>query len=172
MAPTAHALAAFMAPVADVLSETELTILKFGFLALVYLFLARIVRVVVLEMRAPSGATSPERPGPAAPAPKRSGGRGIAGLRVLEPAAQRGATYPLGDELTVGRGGGCGVVLTEDEFVSTVHARLFRRGAELYVEDLGSRNGTFVNGKQITAATRLRRGDRVQFGETVTEVTK
>jgi hypothetical protein len=160
-----------MAPVADVLSETELTILKFVFLALVYLFLARIVRVVVQEMRAPSTAPSVEHPGQP-PSSRRSAGRAGAGLRVLEPASQRGATYPLGDELTVGRAGGCGVVLTDDEFVSTVHARLFRRGAELYVEDLGSRNGTFVNGKQIAAPTRLRRGDRVQFGETVTEVTK
>ena len=53
-----------------------------------------------------------------------------------------------------------------------MHARLFRRGLELFVEDLGSRNGTFVNGKQVTTPVRLRRGDRVQFGETVTEVTK
>ena len=172
MAPTAHALAAFVAPVAEVLSETELTILKFGFLALVYLFLARIIRVVVIEMRAPSTTSGAERSGPAGSSAKRSAGRGVASLRVLEPATQRGATYPLGDELTVGRAGGCGVVLTEDEFVSTVHARLFRRGLELFVEDLGSRNGTFVNGKQVTTPVRLRRGDRVQFGETVTEVTK
>ena len=76
----------------------------------------------------------------------------------------------LGDELTVGRGGGCGVVIPDDQFVSTVHARLFRRGDETYVEDLGSRNGTFVNGQPVQAPTRLKRGDRVQFGETVGEV--
>jgi pSer/pThr/pTyr-binding forkhead associated (FHA) protein len=53
-----------------------------------------------------------------------------------------------------------------------VHARLFRRGDDLYVEDLGSRNGTFVNGHQVQSPTRLRRGDRVQFGETVAEVAR
>ena len=75
----------------------------------------------------------------------------------------------LGDELTVGRGGGCGIVLGDDTFVSQVHARLYRRGGDVFLEDLGSRNGTFVNGQPIGAATRLRRGDQVQFGQTIGE---
>ena len=54
----------------------------------------------------------------------------------------------------------------------TVHARLFRRGEGLYVEDLGSRNGTFVNGEQVQSPHRLRKGDRVQFGETVGEIVR
>jgi len=150
---------------ADTLSQTALDILKYCFLALLFLFLARVVRVVVLELRAPAVAS----PGQAA---RPSGGskRGGARLRIIEPASHKGELYSLGDELTVGRGGGCGVVLPDDSFVSTVHARLFRRGDELFVEDLGSRNGTFVNGEQVTAPTRIKRGDRVQFGQTVGEV--
>jgi hypothetical protein len=158
-------MAPVMAPLAEAVPEAALTVLKFGLLALVYLFLARIVRVVVLEMRTP--AAVPSTAGEARRA-KRPG----AHLKILEPADQRGSSYPLGDELTVGRGGGCGVVLTDDTFVSTVHARLFRRGDDLFVEDLGSRNGTFVNGEQLQAPKRLRRGDRVQFGQTVAEVTR
>ena len=152
---------------ADALPETALTALKFCFLALVYLFLARVVRVVVLELRAPVVVRAGAAPGTAhsSKRDKRS-----ARLRILEPADRRGETYPLGDELTVGRGGGCGVVIPDDQFVSTVHARLFRRGSELYVEDLGSRNGTYVNGDQVQAPTRLKRGDRVQFGATLGEV--
>ncbi len=88
----------------------------------------------------------------------------------MEPPSREGETIPLDDEVTVGRGAGCGLVLTDDQFVSTVHARLFRRGDDVFVEDLGSRNGTFVNGKPVSTTTRLRRGDRVQFGETVAEV--
>ena len=61
-------------------------------------------------------------------------------------------------------------MLADDQFVSTVHARVFRRGDEVFVEDLGSRNGTFVNGQQVDGTTRLRRGDRVQFGQTVAEL--
>jgi hypothetical protein len=153
---------------AEAVPEAVLTVLKFCFLALVFLFLARVVRVVVLELRSPVGAAAAAGGGGGAKRAKRAG----AHLRVLEPAAHKGETYPLGDELTVGRGGGCGVVLPEDTFVSTVHARLFRRGDDLFVEDLGSRNGTFVNGDQVQVPTKLRRGDRVQFGQTVTEVTR
>ena len=168
MAPTLPNLAAAAVPLADAVPEAALTALKFGFLALVYLFLARVVRVVVLEIRNPAGAVAGDGDG----GKSRPGGKRGARLRVLEPAQHKGETYPLGEELTVGRGGGCGVVLPDDGFVSTVHARLFRRGDDLYVEDLGSRNGTFVNGGQVQTPTKLRRGDRVQFGQTVAEVVR
>jgi hypothetical protein len=151
--------------------ESVLTILKFCFLALLYLFLFRVVRVVVLEMRAPAPAPPPDTP--PAPAPARGGaapkGRGPSKLRIVDPPERRGEQFVLDDELTVGRGGGCGIVLGDDTFVSQVHARLYRRDGDVYLEDLGSRNGTFVNGQAIAAATRLRRGDQVQFGETVAE---
>lgn len=156
-------------PLADTLSQGALDVLKYAFLALLYLFLFRVVRVVVLELRGPTGAAAVEVAGEA---PKGRSKRAGASLRVLEPPAQKGDTYPLGDELTVGRGGGCGVVIPDDQFVSTVHARLFRRGDDLIVEDLGSRNGTFVNGEKVVAPTKLRRGDRVQFGQTVAEVSR
>jgi pSer/pThr/pTyr-binding forkhead associated (FHA) protein len=150
--------------------ESVLTILKFCFLALLYLFLYRVVRVVIAELRAPTPAPAPTaaRTTPA-PAKEPTGrGRGPARLRILEPSARRGETFVLPDELTVGRGGGCGIVL-DDTFVSQVHARVFRRGGDVYVEDLGSRNGTLLNGKPVGSAQRLRRGDRVQFGRTVAE---
>jgi hypothetical protein len=154
--------------------ESVLTILKFCFLALLYLFLFRVVRVVVLEMRAPAPAPLAEVPQVSAPArtdvPPR--GRGPTKLRIVEPASRRGEQFAVSDELTVGRGGGCGIVLGDDTFVSQVHARLYRRDGEVYLEDLGSRNGTFVNGEPIAAATRLRRGDQVQFGETVAEAVR
>jgi hypothetical protein len=155
--------------------ESVLTILKFCFLALLYLFLFRVVRVVVLEMRAPAPTPPSEAvPLPASPlrgtgAPK---GRGPARLRIVEPAARRGEQFVLDGELTVGRGGGCTIVLGDDTFVSQVHARLYRRDGDVFLEDLGSRNGTFVNGEPISGATRLRRGDQVQFGETVAEAVR
>ena len=151
--------------------ESVLTILKFCFLALLYLFLFRVVRVVVLEMRAPAPAPLDTAPPPAAAVAKAPStrGRGPTRLRIVDPASRRGETFALADELTVGRGGGCGIVLGDDTFVSQVHARLYRRDGDVYLEDLGSRNGTFVNGEAIGGATRLRRGDQVQFGSTVAE---
>ena len=78
----------------------------------------------------------------AAPPPKRSR-RGSARsaslkLRILEPTERQGEVHALDQELTVGRGGGCAIVLTEDSFVSQVHARLFQQGGDAFVEDLGS----------------------------------
>lgn len=146
--------------------ESVLTVLKFCFLALLYLFLWRVVRVVIGEMRAPAvedGAGASRR--------ESRGRRGVR-LRILDPPAHEGELYQLGEELTVGRGGGCGIVLPDDSYVSTVHARVFRRGNDVFVEDLGSRNGTYVNGDPVTSPTRLRRGDQVQFGQTVAEVVR
>jgi hypothetical protein len=158
--------------------ESVLTILKFCFLALLYLFLFRVVRVVTKELRAP--AAVPEQPVgiPAAmpvPAPRPARpprGRGPGRLRILEPPARQGESFALTDELTVGRGGGCGIVLADDSFVSTVHARVFRRDGTAYVEDLGSRNGTLLNGEPLVHAAPLRRGDHVQFGQTVVEAVR
>lgn len=155
--------------------ESLLTILKFCFLALLYLFLARVVRVVVLELRAPKVAAVPPVQKAAAPLKvekEKKGARGALHLRLLEPASRKGEMLGLDSEVTVGRGGGCTLVLADDTFVSTVHARLFSRGADLYVEDLGSRNGTFVNGKVIAGPTIVRRGDRLQFGQTSAEVVR
>ena len=152
--------------------ESVLTILKFCFLALIYLFLYRVVRVVISEMRAPATTAAPApRPVPSPPAEKPARGRGPARLRIVEPEARRGETFTLDDEVTVGRGGGCGIVL-DDSFVSQVHARVFRRNGDVYVEDLGSRNGTLLNGRPVERAERVRRGDRVQFGKTVAEATR
>ena len=153
------------------MSEAVLTVLKFCFLALLYLFLARVVRVVVLELRAPADAAAPAAAAPARGArEKRAEGRGALRLRLLEPSARKGEVIPIPAEVTVGRGGGCGIVLADDTYVSTLHARLYQQNSQVFVEDLGSTNGTFVNGKRITSATRLKRGDQVQFGQTVAEV--
>lgn len=155
--------------------ESLLTVLKFCFLALLYLFLARVVRVVALELRASAVAAAPPIKKAAEPArvdKEKKGARGAMHLRLLEPASREGEVLALDGEVTVGRGGGCTLVLADDTFVSTVHARIFSRGADLYVEDLGSRNGTFVNGKAIGGPTIVRRGDRLQFGQTSAEVVR
>lgn len=154
------------------MSEAVLTVLKFCFLALLYLFLYRVVRLTLRELRAP--ALSAQVAAPAAPPrrDRRPEPRGALRLRVIEPAARRGETHTIDREVTVGRGGGCALVLGDDTYVSQLHARLFQQNGEGYVEDLGSTNGTYVNGKQISGVTRLKRGDQVQFGQTVAEVGK
>ena len=64
------------------------------------------------------------------------------------------------------------MALPDDTFASNVHARIFERDGHAWVEDLGSTNGTYVNGEQIEEARRLRKHDRVQTGSTVLEVAR
>ena len=154
-----------------------LTILEYCFLALVYLFLFRVVRTVLSELRpgripVPAAAAGDVAP-VAAMAPsrrERSGKRWE--LVIVDPPSRAGEAFSLGEELTVGRGAGCAVVLADDTFVSQVHARIFMRGSDPYVEDLGSTNGTLLNGESVVEPVRLRTGDHVQFGQTVMELLK
>lgn len=150
--------------------EPLLTILKFCFLAILYLFFLRVLRAVWAEVRNPAAVLAP--PAPARPMRASLGGNRPPGrLKVVEPAERRGNTYELGDELTVGRAGGCQVALKDDTYVSQLHARVFRRDGQFYVEDLGSTNGTYVNRRKVTAPIAIRRGDRLQVGKTVMELT-
>jgi pSer/pThr/pTyr-binding forkhead associated (FHA) protein len=66
----------------------------------------------------------------------------------------------------IGRSSASDIVLKSDDFASGRHARLTRHGGLLYVEDLGSTNGTFVNGRKTVGATPLRHGDTVRVGST------
>ena len=77
----------------------------------------------------------------------RKGRGGPHQLTVVSPNEEKGRAFPLTDELTIGRSPRCNVPLASDGFVSQLHARLFRRGDEYWVEDLGSTNGTLMNGR-------------------------
>jgi hypothetical protein len=151
-------------------SDGVLTILKFCLLALLYLFLARVVWTVGSELRgAPVAAAPPPEPVPARPAVKA---RRSWRLLVIEPPVTSGRVFEVNGELTIGRAPGCGVSLPDDTFVSNVHARVYERDGDVFVEDLGSTNGSLVNGTALTSATKLRKGDRIQVGQTVLEATR
>jgi pSer/pThr/pTyr-binding forkhead associated (FHA) protein len=67
---------------------------------------------------------------------------------------------------SIGRSSASDIVLKSDDYASGSHAQLTRHGGLLYVEDLGSTNGTFVNGRKTVGATPLRHGDSVRVGST------
>jgi predicted component of type VI protein secretion system len=159
-------------------SEQLLTILNLCLLALLYLFFLRVLRAVWAEISTPRpsgerrrrGGRSATAPAPARAATSRRRGRGhSADLVVVEPADSRGRRYPLGDELTVGRAAGCQIVV-DDTYVSQLHARVFTRDGQLFVEDLGSTNGTYLNRTKVAGPMVMQRGDRLQVGNTVLEV--
>jgi sigma-B regulation protein RsbU (phosphoserine phosphatase) len=85
----------------------------------------------------------------------------------ITPAEGAPFDYSLrGDTLVVGRAMDADLTLS-DPFLSRRHSRFFRTGADLFVEDLGSRNGTIVNGQAIQQATRVRPGDVVKISNSV-----
>jgi hypothetical protein len=152
--------------------EAILTILKFCFLGLLYLFLARVVRAVYREL-------SPDRPVPVASNGSRfargvrRGGKAEAPskpykLKMIDPATAQ--IFPLGEEVTIGRAPGCSVPLADDTYVSQLHARIYIRDGKPFVEDLGSTNGTFLNRDRLSKTMPLRRGDKLQIGQTVLEI--
>jgi pSer/pThr/pTyr-binding forkhead associated (FHA) protein len=167
------------------MTDSLLNILKFALLALLYLFFARVLWAVWSEVRGPR-ATAPlarvdGQPGAPAPAvaapiiqpstgkdPKAKRGS-VARLIVLEPKASKGTAISVAREVTFGRAAGCTVSVPDDTFVSQIHARVFNDAGNIIIEDIGSTNGTYVNGTRLTMPIVLRKGDRIQFGGTVLE---
>lgn len=146
-----------------------LDLLKYVFLFILYLFVARAVRAIYLELR-PSNYSAPPRKS-AAVAPTRKTRKPPGHVVVVEGDAQKGKTFEIADELTIGRSDKCRIPL-EDTYVSQMHARLFGRGERVMVEDLGSTNGTYVNGRRINAPAEVHRGDRIKIGKAVLELRK
>ncbi|HEV7845656.1 MAG TPA: FHA domain-containing protein [Thermoleophilaceae bacterium] len=146
--------------------------LKFGFLAVLYLFLMWVVRSAMRDLASSSGgaaAAEPvEVPGPSRrdrdrSPPPRSGGP----ARLLVVAAmghEPGTSFDVGDELIFGRGDRADVRV-EDPFASSAHARIFDRGGSMYLEDMGSTNGTYLNGRQVKSAERLNTSDTIRIGD-------
>ena len=146
--------------------------LKFGFLAVLYLFLLWVARSslrdlsqhedasVILEPDEPAAVPRRERRGP----DLRSGvdpRLEVVAAMGLDP----GTEFELGDGATMGRADGSDIPV-DDPFASSVHARIFPREQFMYIEDMGSTNGTFLNGRRLRAAERLKVGDTVRIGET------
>ena len=145
--------------------------LEYGVIILLWLFFMWVVRAVWVEVKP---LKRRRRRGDDAD-PVGDGRRRRAKqlrLHVIRPEDQAGRTYDIGDEVTVGRAPGCGVPIDYDSYASNLHARLFRLDGNLWAEDLGSTNGTWVNTVRIDDRTRLEKGDLLQVGGTVFEVGK
>jgi hypothetical protein len=149
--------------------ETTLLVLKLAFLVLLYLFIWRIVRSAARDLRLPqeSMILAPQQAA-AAGLLAQPAGRELGRLVVLDsPAVDGGTVYTLdAHALTMGRGSNNDVPLPTDEYASTRHARFEPRRDGIWIEDIGSTNGTFVNGIRLTRERKLAPGDVVRIGET------
>ena len=129
--------------------DVTLLVVRILFVLLLYLFLAQLLVLLKRDLR-------------------RAGVRGRARLVVLEapdgaPAAGTAFELLSGDRL--GRSDPAEVIL-DDSYVSAAHARLTSRNGTWYVEDLGSTNGTLLNGSRVCRRQPVRPGDTLQLGRT------
>jgi pSer/pThr/pTyr-binding forkhead associated (FHA) protein len=154
---------------ASVEVQTVLLVLKICFLVLLYLFIWRIVRSASRDVRMPqeSFIMAPSQAaalGLGRQAPAVTTGALVA---LKSTALEEGARFELDAKaLTVGRGASNDIRLEEDEFASAHHARIEPRRDGVWVEDVGSTNGTYVNGTRLDRPQKLTPGDIVRIGET------
>jgi len=150
-----------------------LNLLKIFLLLLIYLFFLRVLRAVWAEVNPPKVVEAPAKPkrerGGRRPAGNRKHGALV--LRLVAPPELKGRSYPLGEEMTVGRAAGCQVTI-DDTYASQLHARVFQREGQVYVEDLGSTNGTYVGNERLTRPSPVGARSRVRLGKTVLELRK
>jgi hypothetical protein len=151
--------------VASTTYESVLLALKIAFLVLLYLFVWRIVRTAATDLRLPqeSFILRPALAGGAI-------GQAIHSGRLVvmhSDALEQGEEYELeSSALTIGRAGQNDVSIDGDEFASARHVRIEPRRDGVWVHDLGSTNGTHVNGVRIDRPRKLVTGDVVRVGET------
>jgi hypothetical protein len=155
--------------------------LKFGFLAVLYLFLLWVARSALKDLRG-AGDRIPTQPGgipakgdaiPGDATGLYSASR-IAGADVgnrapklvveRAPGHDPGMIYDLDGDIVLGRGERAEIRL-EDPFASSRHARVFEQGNIVVIEDLGSTNGTYLNEELLETARPLHPGDRVRIGD-------
>jgi hypothetical protein len=146
--------------------EAVLDILKYFFLFLIFLFLARAVKAMFLEISGPR-ALKGSPLAPSAPVAARPTGRAPEKMAVTAPDAKP-RSFDIGDELIIGRADKCHVVIG-DSYASQIHARVFRRQDAVYIEDMGSTNGTYLNRRKVTAPIQVNRGDTARIGKTQME---
>jgi pSer/pThr/pTyr-binding forkhead associated (FHA) protein len=150
--------------------DTALLALKIGFLVLLYLFIWMIVRSATRDVRAApqesiviGAAQADELRALARAAKPVAPGK----FRVVaSPTLARGELLTFREPLIVGRAPDSGLRLDDDEFASSHHARISPADNGLWIEDLGSTNGTFVNAARVTTSRQLLPGDLVKVGET------
>lgn len=138
------------------MSALVANLLKLAFVGLLYLFLWQVARGIGAHL----GSSR---------SPRRKTGRQTGELLVVRSETQSGMSISVADSIVLGRSPEAEVLL-EDPYASMFHMRLTMNGDTLMLADLGTTNGTYVNGRRVTTPLPLSKGDSVQVGKTVMEV--
>ena len=146
--------------------------LKFGFLAVLYLFLLWVARSAMRDLARSEAGVAADPVDPVRPGRKKQKSS-VPDLRAgvdprLEVVAalghEPGTTFDVRDGATMGRADSADIQVS-DPFSSSVHARIYANGDFMYVEDMGSTNGTYLNGRQLKAPERLKVADVIRIGD-------
>ena len=157
------------------MSEIALTIIKVVYLALLWLFILSAVSVIRSDLfgktvRASDQPQPQELETPPPPSRKGKRQRGEPRVFMIAQGNQAGLSADLaGGVIMIGRGADCQLIL-DDDYVSTRHARVISTPNGIYVEDLGSTNGTYLADQQLTRALPVELGVPVRIGKTVIEL--
>ena len=141
--------------------------LKFGFIAVLYLFLLWIARSALKDLRR-TASPAPDATGlHAAPLLDDGGGSSEEGWLVAERGGglSQGARFDLFGGLSIGRASNADVQI-DDRYASGLHARIYAHGGHFYVEDLKSTNGTLLNDENLAGEAELMPGDLIRIGDT------
>lgn len=167
------------------MSELTLTVMRLGFLAVLWLFVIVAVQVIRSDLfgtrvtqrgsrRGGAGAgTAPQQAGRQAAPPQQRQRRGAPTKLVVSEGTLTGTTVALaGQTITLGRAHDSTIVL-DDDYASSRHARIYPdRDGQWIVEDLGSTNGTYLDRTRLTTPTPIPPGAPIRIGKTVIELRK
>jgi FHA domain len=147
--------------------DEVLLVLKIAFLVLLYLFIWRIVRMASSDLRLPQESFILAPSGVAGVHSSPRGPHTGRLVVVKSPDLEEGEDFDLDSaQLTIGRGRQNDIPIATDEYASARHARFEPRQDGVWVQDLGSTNGTYLNGTRLDRPRRLTQGDIVRVGET------
>ena len=156
------------------MSDLTLIIIRIGFLALLWLFIFIVLYSLRSDLFGPKltplqrVAVQSQRSREGGSAPAATAASGDAPTTVTERAGPSSASA-TGSGLTIGRSSGSGLQI-KDDYTSNNHAKIVRWRDQWVVQDLGSTNGTFVEGRRITESTPVRVGSSVRIGTTTFEL--
>ena len=151
------------------MDDQVLGVLRFGLLGLLYLFFGRVMWAVWNQVRAAPATPTASRPTLAPPAVPAPAPRQAQTVNVIEPRERAGELDLSQGPVDIGRHPTCAVARPDDAYLSQRHCRVGRDDRGVWLRDLDSTNGTFVDGRRITNTELLTQGARITAGSVVLE---
>ena len=135
------------------------SIMKYAIIAIIYLIIIFALRIMYKDIK--GGGK------------KKAVIRKTMGLEVIERGEnfnlRVGAVIPLNNELSVGRKAD-NLLILGDKYVSSEHARIYRKNTDYILQDLGSTNGTLMNKKKVKGMVVIKKGDEIKIGTSIFKV--